>query len=56
MRIVYFWPDGTWCFMNEYTVAGYGWKSYANESMQVDSNVSDAEIDSIVRSKVSEYS
>lgn len=52
MQIVYFWQDGTWCYKDEYSIAGYSWKSDDIGVLELSMDLSDAAVDHAVQNKV----
>lgn len=53
MITIYYWPDGTWCYSDEYARGDYGFKSDDFGKLTVSGEMSDAEINRMVDEAVS---
>lgn len=44
MVTIYYWPDGTWCYQDEYCELTYAFKGNDFGRLQVDESMTDDEI------------
>jgi hypothetical protein len=54
MRIIYYWADGTWVDKEEYSEAGYAYKSDDFGTVELADDFDDEDVDKFILDKVSQ--